>query len=408
MLALRRKPPFDIGVPEPAWLRPPSPFVSAILAWRARARQRWELSQMSARDFADLGVPPSLAAQEARRWPWRGWDSQWREIEKARGGAAQTDPPEAPARSGAAGAAILLTLAAAGLTIFLWALNPITTRIATAQLTGLAVGVFRPVGAGLLAVPLLAIFRLRPPRDRGGWTLLLLSAGGGFIGFPLLLSLGTARTSPCHAALIMAAMGLFAVLIDRAVERRIPRLQWCIGAAIALAGEAMLIGIHTGHIAGHVRASMFGDVLVLGGCLAAAASFVAGARLTTRIGAWAATFWAIALAGIGLLPIAAVMAGGSDWTALSLIDWVALLHLAFGAGLVAWIAWFWALSRGGIAQVGVLQLAQPLMSLVLAVLLLSERLTAPMIVAAIAILAGVAFARRGEAGQQAARAVAAE
>jgi drug/metabolite transporter (DMT)-like permease len=66
------------------------------------------------------------------------------------------------------------------------------------------------------------------------------------------------------------------------------------------------------------------------------------------------------------------------------------------------------LARGGVTRVAVLQFAQPVASLILTVLLLSERLTAPLIVAAIAILAGVAFARRGESNGNAAQSVPAE
>lgn len=378
MFALRRKPPFAGSLSGPvralgAAPRFPASFfvLAAAGTWRERARHRREIAA-------------------ARRFP-----------------AAEPSLP-ALARPIAGGTATFLTLAAAGLTLGLWALNPITTRIATAQLSGLTVGIFRPVGAGILCLPLLALLRLRPPRDRSGWILLLLSAGGGFIGFPLLFSMGTARTSASHVALIMAAMGLFTGLIGSAVERRAPPLQWRAGAAVALAGEAMLITLRTGHAAGHVGASVLGDILVLGGCLAASASFVAGARLTTKIGTWAATFWAIALAGMALAPIAAIIAGRGEWAALSPIGWAALLHLALGSGLLAWIAWFWALARGGVTRVAVLQLAQPVASLILTVLLLSERLTAPLIVAAIAILAGVAFARRGESNGNAAQSVPAE
>ncbi len=63
-------------------------------------------------------------------------------------------------------------LAAAGLTILLWELTPVTTRIAAGQVDGTTIGVFRTVGAGIFAAPIVLAFRLRPPRDRADWRLL--------------------------------------------------------------------------------------------------------------------------------------------------------------------------------------------------------------------------------------------
>jgi uncharacterized protein YjiS (DUF1127 family) len=45
--------------------------------WRARERFRGELSSLSSRDFGDLAVPPSLIADELRRWPWQEPSAQW-------------------------------------------------------------------------------------------------------------------------------------------------------------------------------------------------------------------------------------------------------------------------------------------------------------------------------------------
>jgi drug/metabolite transporter (DMT)-like permease len=289
-----------------------------------------------------------------------------------------------------------LTLSAAALTILLWALTPITTRVATFQLDGVTVGLFRTVGAGVLALPLILLLRLRPPRQWRHWRLLLLSACGGFILFPVLFSMGARRTSACHAGLIMAMMPLFTCLVGNAVKRQRPRLQWALGARIAIAGEILLVGGAHHHAAAGGQSSGLGDALVLVACLAAAASFVAGALLTEAIGAWAATFWAIVLASLMLAPWAALDAGHVGWATLLPSSWAALLHLTLGAGVLAWVAWFWALSRGGIARVAVLQFCQPLLSLVFAGMLLAEPLTVPLLISAAAILTGVVLARRSE------------
>ena len=71
------------------------------------------------------------------------------------------------------------------------------------------------------------------------------------------------------------------------------------------------------------------------------------------------------------------------------------MHLTVGAGVIGWAAWYWALARGGITRVSVLQFFQPVIALVFAGAILSERLTLPLLLAASTILVGVGIARSG-------------
>jgi uncharacterized protein YjiS (DUF1127 family) len=50
--------------------------------WGARHRHRQELSQISARDLTDAGIPRDLVGHEARKWPWQSWNSQWQELDE--------------------------------------------------------------------------------------------------------------------------------------------------------------------------------------------------------------------------------------------------------------------------------------------------------------------------------------
>src|ERR1700751_93924 len=97
----------------------------------------------------------------------------------------------------------LLPLAAGILTVTLFALTPTTTRLAIAQLKGLDIGLFRVVGSGVIAFILIALFRIRPPYERGPWQLLVLFSIGSFTLFPMLFSIGAQNTSAVHASLIM-------------------------------------------------------------------------------------------------------------------------------------------------------------------------------------------------------------
>ena len=194
--------------------------------------------------------------------------------------------------------------AAASLTIVLFALTATTTRIVVMQISGFDAGLVRAVGAGLFAMALIAVCRIRPPHGIADWGLLLVSALGSFVAFPLLFSLGAERTSASHAGLLMGLLPLVTSGIGMAIERRLRAAAWFAGASIALCGVAALVLLRSQ--AGQPAATIGGDLLVAAALVLCSAGFVAGARLANRISAWAATFWGVAVArplagGRGLL-----------------------------------------------------------------------------------------------------------
>jgi len=64
------------------------------------------------------------------------------------------------------------------------------------------------------------------------------------------------------------------------------------------------------------------------------------------------------------------------------------------SSLVGYALWFWALGHGGIARIGSLQFAQPVMTLVLATLILAEAVTSTLVLSGVIILAGTWLAQR--------------
>jgi drug/metabolite transporter (DMT)-like permease len=294
------------------------------------------------------------------------------------------------AGSGRAAASPWAVRAAAGLTILLFALTPITTRLAGEQISGVTLGVLRVVGSGLFAFPLLLICRVPIPAETESWTLVLVSAVGSFAGFPLLFSIGVRLTSASHAGIIMATMPLITSVLGLVIEGRRPRVVWFAGTILAFAGEALLVANGDA-----TPGTIAGDAIVLVACIMCAGGFAAGGRLAQRIDPLAATLWAIAVASLGFLPAAVLMVGTVDWQALTPLTWLALLHITLGASVLAYMSWFWALSRGGIARVATFQFAQPVLVLVFAALLLGEHMPAQLIVASLVVVGGIALARRG-------------
>jgi drug/metabolite transporter (DMT)-like permease len=281
---------------------------------------------------------------------------------------------------------------AGGLSILIWGATPAATKFAVRGIDAFAVGGLRTVIAGAVVLPALILLRLPLPGDRRGWMLLAISSISGFVAFPVLFSLALAYTSTAHAGLILAPLPILTGLIGAVVERRMPGVLWWGGVALAFAGEAVLVGLPD---AGSGEATLLGDLLAFAAGLSVAGGYVAGSRLSPSIGTWSVTAWGAVLGAGLMLPVVGGLSLRLDWSGAGAAAWGATLYLAIFSSLLAYVAWYWALAAGGIARISLLQFIQPVVTLILAVLLFGEVMTAPLLLSAAFILFGVAIARRG-------------
>ena len=283
-------------------------------------------------------------------------------------------------------------LLVACLVMIIWGATPVVTKVAAREIDPLLVGVFRTVIAGALAAPILGALHQPLPRGRHGPALLSVSSLTGFIAFPILFSIGQRHTSAMRGGLILAALPIFTGCYAALLERRRPSARWTFGCLLALAGELVLITVRAG--AGGVEASLFGDALVLLSALLVASGYVAGGRLGqigyTSLGT---TFWGVGLAAAAMTPVGGVLLAGAGLPRAGLVAWSCVLFLAVMTTIVGYIGWYWALAAGGIARIGTIQFFQPVSGLALAIALLGEQFTLPLLVASGAILAGVSIAQ---------------
>lgn len=285
----------------------------------------------------------------------------------------------------------LMPLAVGWAAVLLWGGSPIATRLAVLGIDPLAVGILRTVLAAAIALPLALLLGLKLPRDGRGWALILAASAGSYVLFPILFSVGVKHTTASHAALVHASTPLFTGVIAALLERGWPSRWWWVGVCVALIGEALLIGLGRGF--NEPGVTVYGDLVVFAACLAVAFGYVAGGSLTQSLGSLSVTFWGVVIAAVASLP-ALLLIPASGIAAAPPDALAGLAYLVLISSVLGYIAWNWALAHGGIGRTGVLQFAQPVLTVLLAVLLLGEELTASVIVSAAVILAGVAIARR--------------
>lgn len=279
--------------------------------------------------------------------------------------------------------------------VVLWGASPVAAKVAVADLTPFSVAVLRTVLGGALAVPVALALKVRWPAQRRLQLILLLSGFCGFIGFPMLFTFGVHLTSANHASMILAALPIFTGAIAMSWDRRRPTRIWILGSLIALVGEVVLITGRTA--AGAGTASVAGDALVLASNLFASLGYVAGGRLQQAgYPSTGTTFWGAAAMALVLAPVVAFLWTRGEFAVASVPAWSAIAYLAIVVTILGYVLWYWALGRGGIARVGLIQFLQPVSGVILAALLLAERINATFLLASALVLSGVWLAIRGK------------
>jgi drug/metabolite transporter (DMT)-like permease len=261
------------------------------------------------------------------------------------------------------------------------------TSAAETSFSPLEVGVGRSVIAAVLAIALLAVRRqpLLPPRVAIGRMLIVAAAVG--VGFGLLSALALHQVDSVHGAvltgLIPVATAGFAVL--RAGERPRPT-YW---AALAF-GLVVVIGFAIIQGGGRLRPA---DLLLLVAIAIGGIGYAEGGALAREYGGWRVICWATIIALPVTVPVtlAAILTSPPrpvSASAIAGLAYVGVIAMCFG-----FFAWYHAMAIGGVAKIGMLQLAQPALTLIWSALLLGEPVGWLSAVAAAAVIGATAIGR---------------
>ena len=260
------------------------------------------------------------------------------------------------------------------------------TRLAVEELDATFVGLGRAVVAASLGALLLVVMRQpRPRRDQ--LARLAIVGVGVVVGFPLFTALALRELTSAHGAVIVgllpAATAVMAVA--RAGERPSPGFWLASGAGLV----AVLAFAATQGAAGIGLA----DLYVLCAVALGALGYAEGGALSRELGGWQTICWALLLAMPVVAPFAIAAAvtgdlsGGTD-------AWLGFAYVSLVSMFLGFFAWYAGLARGGVAKIGQVQLAQPVLTLGWSAALLGEEVGRRRSLAALAVLASVAATQR--------------
>ncbi|MFZ2488703.1 MAG: DMT family transporter [Anaerolineae bacterium] len=276
--------------------------------------------------------------------------------------------------------------------LILWAASFILNEVALRSLAPLTV-----VAARWMVTALVLLAWLAWRGETARFAAAVRTDGRGLLavalfGVPLLYGLqisGQARTTAMNTGLLANTVPVFTALL--ALIWLHQRLRWTGWAGIALA----LIGawvISAGGLRVQInQTTALGDLLVLLSSLAGALYFVLGSRWLRTYPPLLVTAAVAVLGAAMLLPLALWTNTGSVWTWPAAL---AVLTLGLGPGLLANLWWWETVTWLGAPRAAVYIYLIPLLTMLLAALLLHEQLAPAQVIGAALLLGGVWLAER--------------
>lgn len=254
-------------------------------------------------------------------------------------------------------------------------------------------------GAAIRALPaglVLLVARRRLPHGSWWWRAPVL--GTVTMGAFFALVYVAAQLLPTSmASTIMATSPIMMMLLAWPLLRTRPRAPALVGAAVGLAGVALML------LTGTVEANPLGVLASLAAMTMSSVGFVLAKRWGTGVDVVALTSWQLIAGGAVLLLVAMAVEGRPpvlDGGALLAFGYVSLVATA-----LAYVAWFAALQRLEAGAVGLVGLLNPVTGVLLGVLVAHEGLGVRQAVGIALVLAGLVLGQRRRAPRDAPAAV---
>jgi drug/metabolite transporter (DMT)-like permease len=216
-----------------------------------------------------------------------------------------------------------------------------------------------------------------------------------FLAIPVnqfLFLYGMRYTIPSNAALLYATTPIVVLVFAHFFQRERLTRPKLIGVGLGFAGVTIVI-FERG-----VSASMeyvYGNLIIFLAVLAWALYTAYGRTLIVKYGAIEASSVTLIVGTMMFIPIGLIPALRFPYEGLTSANWLQICYLGIVTSVFAYLLWYYALGRIEAGKVALFANLQPILTTVLAVVLLGQSVTAAFLVGGTIAIAGVAVAQFG-------------
>ena len=278
--------------------------------------------------------------------------------------------------------------------LLLWTMNYLVAKEGFRQMDALTLALLRVDLATLLFLPLLFIERQirekgraprHPPAGKEILSLVLLGVLGICIN-QVLFTVGLNYTSVAHSSLIVCIGPVNTLLLARLMGMERLSAPKVVGITIAFAGVAVLAldqGLSLR------AATLRGDLMTLAASLAFTGYTVLGKRVAGRFSPVTINAYTYVAAALILAPLTVRQGLRLDWRAVGWQGWWAVVYMAVGTSVLAYLMWFWALRHLAASRLSAFTYLQPVLGTLLGIFVLHEQFTRTLAIAGGLVLGGV-------------------
>ena len=285
--------------------------------------------------------------------------------------------------------------------LLIWSINFVVAKIALRHFDPVLLACLRIAFSGAFALPVL-IWELR--RESAGGTLqtafpkrdlLLLYALGtfGVVGNQFVFTVGIARTTIAHAAIVAATFPMITLIVARLYgQERITRGK-VIGMALASLGVAT-IQFGRGGTSSGAGPTALGDLLILVSAIMLAIFTVGGKPVAKRHQPGFVISYAYLCGALTLAPLTWRLASRANLAAVPAEGWTSLLYMGLLPSVVAYIIYYYVLKFVPASRLAQFSYMQPVLATMFGALILREIPGVALYFGGAMVLSGVVVSER--------------
>jgi len=278
--------------------------------------------------------------------------------------------------------------------VLVWGTSFIATKIAVGEISPTAVVWLRfTIGLPILLVAVVMRKQFAFPKGNEWWYFALL----GFLGITFhqwLQSNGLKTAQASTTAWIVATSPVFIAILGWLILKE--KLTWLQSSGIALAMLGVIAVVSKGELSNIAigKFGSYGDFLILISAINWAVFSILSRRGLKNHPSTMMTLWIMT---IGWLLTSVAFVVNKNYIDVPLLDlrgWVAIIFLGIFTTGLAYITWFDALAQLPAAQTGAFLFIEPLTSMVVAAIILNEKITLVSVLGGAVILVGIWLVNR--------------
>ena len=217
-------------------------------------------------------------------------------------------------------------------------------------------------------------------------------AGLGLVGhfaYQLFFVGGVALTSVANSSLIIGATPVCVAIVSAALgKERVSWLHW-LGAAVSASGIWLVVGMGA-RLGGD---TLTGDLMILGSVACWTTYTVGASALLKRHSPLFVTGTSMAMGAIPYVLVTIPQMSRVDWAGVSAWTWWALVFSSLFALCLAYLIWYAAVQKIGMARTSIYSNLVPIAAMAVAAVWLGEAISAQKVAGAALVLGGVALTR---------------